>query len=145
MLDAAVLWPLPLQATDHFICPTSRSPLIAADLLLITWALAWDTHALLTHPLALFDAAYVPFALLRWRARLDRRRWIGLGAALLAAGVPALLASLPYLELQRLGLVPSGRSTMVDLALSSFITRGRIDTYLTNRGVASRRPPSAWC
>lgn len=267
------LWPLPVRMTDHAICPPAATKFIAADLSLITWALTWDTHALLTRPLHLFDAnvfhpaplslafsehflgyvplfaptwlltgnpvlatnavillafplcalaayalarrfvappaaflagllfafhgeryvnvyhvhqlgtfwvplallaterwlerartrdalllmvavalqllssfylayalvlfyaTYLPIALLRWRHRLDRRRYIGLCAALLVAGVPAALASLPYLELQRLGLVPSGRSAMVEFLLTPMVTMGRVHTYLTSRGV----------
>lgn len=267
------LWPLPRHLGDHFIYPASVSPLIAADLHLITWALAWDTHALLTSPLTLFDAnifypaptslafsehflgylplfaptyilsgnavlasnlvivatfplcalatyalarrfvgpaaafvagalfafhgqryvnlyhlhqlgtfylplallfterwlerarrrdavalavvvglqllssfylayamvlfygAYLPFALWRWRRSLERRRIVGLVAALLVAGVPMLLTSIPYVRLQRLGLVPSGRSPMVDLALESFVTTPRVRSYLSSGGV----------
>lgn len=267
------LWPLPLHLADHFAYPRAKTPFIAADLHLITWALAWDTHALLSAPLALFDAnifhparsalafsehflgyvplfaplyvltgnavlasnvvifltfplcalaayalarrfvspaaaflagalfafhaqryanlyhlhqlgtfylplallfterwlerarrgdavglavvvslqllssfylayaivlfyaAYLPLALWRWRRVLDRRRVRGLGLALVAAGVPMLLASLPYLELQRLGLVPSGKSPMVRLALEAFVTMGRVRSYLADGGV----------
>lgn len=267
------LWPLPRHLGDHFIYPETASPFIAADLHLITWALAWDTHALLTAPLSLFDAnifhpapsslafsehflgylplfaptyllsgnavlasnlvilatfplcalaayalarrfvapaaafvagalfafhaqryvnlyhlhqlgtfylplallfterwlerarrrdavalavavalqllssfylayaivllyaAYLPFALWRWRGVLDRRRMVGLATALVAAGVPMLLTSIPYVRLQQLGLVPSGNSPMVELALESFITMSRVRTYLTEGGV----------
>ena len=272
-LTAWWLWPLPQRLVDHVIYPVSRAPLIAADLHLILWALAWDTHALLHHPLSLFDAnilhpaptslafsehflgyvplfapafvatgnavlagnavilqtfplcalsayalarrflapapafvagalfafsgeryvnlyhlhqlgtfglplallfterwlerarlrdavalavfvalqllasfylgyalvlmygAYLPVALWRWRATLDRRRVLGLALALVAGGVPAILASMPYLRQQRLGLVPSGESPMVALALESFVTRGRVQRYLTQLGV----------
>lgn len=267
------LWPLPVRLEGHVIYPSTRTPLIAADLHLILWALAWDTHALLHHPLSLFDAnilhpaptslafsehflgyvplfapafvatgnavlagnvvilqtfvlcalsayalarrfvapapafvagalfafsgeryanlyhlhqlgtfglplallfterwlerarlrdavglavfvalqllasfylgyalvlmygAYLPIALWRWRASLDRRRVVGLGLALVVGGLPAVLASIPYLRQQRLGLVPSGRSPMVALALESFVTRGRVLRYLTQLGV----------
>jgi hypothetical protein len=272
-LTAWWLWPLPVQLADQFAYPPAATPFIAADLHLITWALAWDTHALLTAPLSLFDAnifhparwslafsehflgyvplfaptyllcgnavlasnvvivltfplcalatyalarrfvspaaaflagllfafhaqryvnlyhlhqlgtfylplalllterwlegarrrdaaalavvvalqllssfylayaivllyaAYLPLALWRWRAALDRRRIAGLGLALAAASVPLLLTSLPYLELQRLGLVPSGNSPMVALALQPFVTMGRVRNYLTQGGV----------
>ncbi|MBY0275106.1 YfhO family protein [Candidatus Binatia bacterium] len=266
------LWPLPLRVSDHAICPADTTKLVAADLSLITWALTWDTHALLTRPLHLFDAnvfhpaplslafsehflgyvplfaptwlltgnpvlaanvvilltfplcalatyalarrfvaapaafvagamfafhgaryvnlyhlhqlgtfwiplallcterwlergrtrdalalsvvvamqllssfylayaivlfygAYLPFALARWRDRLDRRRGVGLGLALVAGGAPAALASLPYLQLQRLGLVPSGNSAGIDLMLAPFATFDRIHAYLTSLG-----------
>ena len=54
-LTAWWLWPLPLRIADHAIYQ-GGTPFIAADVHLITWALAWDAHALLTHPLSLFDA-----------------------------------------------------------------------------------------
>lgn len=274
-LTAWWLWPLPRHLADHFAYPPAVTPFIAADLHLITWALAWDTHALLTSPLSLFDAnifhparsalafsehflgyvplfapvwlvtgnavlasnlvivltfplcalatyalarrfvspaaafvagalfafhaqryvnlyhlhqlgtfylplallfterwlerarrrdalglavvvglqllcsfylayaivlfyaAYLPLALWRWRESLDRRRLAGLALALGAAGVPMLLTSLPYLELQRLGLVPSGKSPMVDLALEPFVTMGRVRNYLTAGAVGA--------
>ena len=55
--------------------------------------------------------------------------------ALVAGGLPAVLASLPYLQLQRVGLLPSGTTPMVPLALASFITSNRIGSYLTTLGV----------
>ncbi|MBM4243890.1 MAG: hypothetical protein FJ148_08765 [Deltaproteobacteria bacterium] len=273
LLTAWWLWPLPAHMADHLVYPVGGSPFIAADVQLIVWALAWDTHALLTSPLSLFDAnvfhpaplslafsehflgyvplfaptwlvtgnpvlaanavivltfplcalaayalarrfvappaafvagalfafhgaryanlyhlhqlgtfwtplallfterwlerarardavalafavglqllssfylgyaivllygAYLPVALLRWRDRLDRRRLVGIAVGLVAGGVPALVASLPYLELQRLGLVPSGRSARVDLVLGSAFTTARIRAYLATLGV----------
>jgi hypothetical protein len=272
-LTAWWLWPLPLRLADHLIYPVTRTPLIVADLYLILWALAWDTHALLHHPLSLFDAnilhpaksslafsehflgylplfgppflatgnavlagnvvimasfplgalsayalarrfvapapafvagalfvfhgeryvnlyhlhqlgtfglplallfterwlerarlrdavalgvavalqlltsfylgyalvlaygAYLPIGLWRWRRTLDRRRIVGLAVTLVTAGMPALLASLPYLRQQRLGLVPSGKSPMVALVLEPFVTYGRVHRYLTVLGV----------
>lgn len=89
----------------------------------------------LAYAIVLFYAAYLPVALLRWRAVLDRRRVLGLGAALIVGAVPAALASLPYLQLQRLGLVPAGQSPTVRLALAGFVTAGRIRRYLTQLGV----------
>jgi hypothetical protein len=44
-------WPLPRGATDHLVSHYS-----AEDILLHTWGLAWDVHALAHHPLTLFDA-----------------------------------------------------------------------------------------
>jgi hypothetical protein len=50
------VWPLPLHGTTHVSYPAGGMAEIGADLRLITWALAWDTHALLTDPAHLFDA-----------------------------------------------------------------------------------------
>lgn len=267
------LWPLPLHLADHVIYPETQMTAIAADVHLITWALAWDTHALLTHPAALFDAnifhpapsslafsehflgyvplfaptylltgnptlasnvlivltfplcalamyalarrfvsapaafvagaafafcgqryanlyhlhqlgtfylplallfterwleqarwrdaialavmvglqllssfylayaiallyaVYMPLALWRWRGTLDRRRLGGLVIAAVAGALPAVLASIPYLELQQLGLVPSGRNAMVAAALDPSVTMTRLRAQLMNGGV----------
>ena len=269
------LWPLPVQLADHATYPDTPVAEVSADFHLITWALAWDTHALLTQPRALFDAnifypvpralafsehflgyvplfaptyllsgnailasnvllfatfplcalamyalarrfvpdgaaflagglfafcglryqnlyhfhqlgtfyvpaallfterwlerartgavlalatvialqllssfylgyallllyaAYLPLALWRWRAALDRRRIVGLGLALAASLLPALLASLPYLEMQRLGLVPSARGaeTSALFTMEPRFTMLQVRHYLTEGGV----------
>lgn len=89
----------------------------------------------LAYALVLFYAAYLAVALVRSRRVLNRRRLLGLALALVTGSVPAALASLPYLQLQGLGLVPAGRSPMVRLVLASFVTMGRIRAYLTSLGV----------
>jgi hypothetical protein len=50
------LWPLPNVWSDHSALFNRDYAPSVADGYLITWALAWDTHALLTNPLHLFDA-----------------------------------------------------------------------------------------
>src|SRR5262245_46173656 len=55
------LWPLPLVWRDHsaFLGERQETPL--ADFYLVTWVLAWDAHAVLTQPWALFQAnAFFP-------------------------------------------------------------------------------------
>src|SRR5262245_46822030 len=46
---AVATWPMLRAGADHVI---SR---FTGDVLLVTWILSWDTHALLTHPLSLFQ------------------------------------------------------------------------------------------
>jgi hypothetical protein len=45
-------WPLAAGMRDHF----AGTPLLLMDLYLVTWILAWGTHALVTDPTRLFDA-----------------------------------------------------------------------------------------
>jgi len=124
--------PLALLFTERWLERARRRDAIA---LAVVVALQLLCSFYLAYAIVLFYAAYLPLALWRWRAAIDRRRLLGLGVALVAAGVPMLLASLPYIELQRLGLVPSGRSAMVDLALEPFVTMRRVRSYLTGGGV----------
>ncbi len=54
--------------------------------------------------------AYLPYlalALWRWRARLDRRRALGLLAVFALAGVVVGASGIPYIRLRRLGLIPT--------------------------------------
>ena len=46
-------------------------------------------------------------AALHWRGRLDRRRVLGVAAAIAAVGLSMALLSLPYLALQREGVIPA--------------------------------------
>src|SRR4029077_1928797 len=59
-LTAWATWPLLGGIGHHVVDPVAtHGPigwLTLADVLLVIWALAWDVHALLTAPLALFDA-----------------------------------------------------------------------------------------
>lgn len=274
------VWPLPLHLADHAIYPRSEMAEVAADYNLIVWALAWDTHALLTHPTGLFDAniffpapnalafsehflgyvplfaptylitgnpvlaanvlllltypacglamaalarrfvslpaafaagllfafcgirydnlyhfhqlgtfwlpaallftdrwlerahardavalaicvalqllssyylgyalvllygAALPILLWRWHSALERRRLVGLAAAIVVGALPAALASLPYLEMQRLGLVPAAGGAQVAslFTMDPRVTMLQIQRYLTNDGVG----PVGW-
>ncbi|HZR81426.1 MAG TPA: hypothetical protein VFD92_10060 [Candidatus Binatia bacterium] len=50
------LWPLPSVVSDHSAYPFRTFNVVVADWYLIVWSLAWDVHALLTHPTNLFHA-----------------------------------------------------------------------------------------
>ena len=57
-LAIAVAWLWPVMADPAATRPDikAQNSLILADYYLIVWALAWDSHALVTSPLHLFDA-----------------------------------------------------------------------------------------
>ncbi|MBM4267179.1 MAG: glycosyltransferase family 39 protein [Deltaproteobacteria bacterium] len=85
------LWPLPQLASTHLLYGAGESRLVHADVYLIVWSLAWDTHALLTAPWNLFhaNAFYpAPFALAYSEHFLG---WVPLFAPFyLATGNPVL-------------------------------------------------------
>ncbi len=54
LLAMLMLWPLPARMSDHLAYPAGT--LLEADAQLIVWALAWDSHAIVTEPAKLFAA-----------------------------------------------------------------------------------------
>ena len=86
--------------------------------------------------------AALPVLLWRSRGNLDRYRLVGGGLALILGAVPALAASVPYLELQRLGLVPSARGDEVSslLTMDPRMTALQIGRYLAGEGLG----PLGW-
>src|SRR5215470_9109730 len=50
------LWPLPAVMGRYLAYFFGDGPLDGADVYLVAWALAWDTHALFTAPARLFHA-----------------------------------------------------------------------------------------
>lgn len=55
------LWPLPAVWRDHSAMLGERQETPLADFYLVTWVLAWDAHAIVTQPWALFQAnAFYP-------------------------------------------------------------------------------------
>lgn len=81
----------------------------ARDAVLLAVALAMQglSSVYLAYATMVAYGVYLPLALVRWRARLDARRILGLGTALLAAAVAIGLPMLPYLRLRWYGLIPS--------------------------------------
>jgi hypothetical protein len=116
-----------------------RARTVAACALAVVVALQLLGTFYLGYALVLLYAAYLPLALWRWRERLDRRRVVGLALALAASVVPVLLASLPYLEMQRLGLVPSARGaeTAGLFTMDPAITLLQVQRYLQSGGVGT--------
>jgi hypothetical protein len=125
--------PLALLLTERWL---ERARVVDALLLAATVALQLLSSFYLGYALALLYVFYLPLALVRWRAALDRRRLGGLASALAVAAVPALLLSIPYLDMQRLGLVPSSRGEdAVPYTMEPRLTMLQIRRYLTSNGV----------
>jgi hypothetical protein len=92
------------------------------------------TSAYLGFALAFAYGTACPFLLAGARARLDRRRIVGLACAVGAALLGAVLLALPYLRLKELGLVPEYGEAGLDpvgLVLSS----AKLHWYLVEGGV----------
>jgi len=126
--------PLALLLTDRWLeRPRARTAVALAAVI----ALQLLSSYYLAYAFAVLYAVFLPLALGRWSAVLDRRRLLGLGMALAVAVLPVLLVSLPYLEVQSLGLVPSARGDEVSGLISMLprITRLQIRQYLTGDGV----------
>lgn len=70
------------------------------------------TSYYLAYATAVAFGLYLPFRLFRWRGSLDRRRWVGLAAAIGFAGGAFVVASLPYLALRAQGVIPSGPTNL---------------------------------
>lgn len=81
----------------------------ARDAVLLAAALAFQSLSsfCLAYALALLYGPHFLLALWRWRTALDARRVVGLAAVCVLGAVPFLLASLPYVELRELGVIPS--------------------------------------
>lgn len=108
-----------------------------ALLLAATLALQLLSSFYLAYALLVLYGAYLALAAWWWHRTLDRRRIVGLVAAVTIAAVPFVLASLPYLSLQQLGVIPSGddAATGSRLTLDPRVTRLQIDRYLTGGAV----------
>lgn len=91
----------------------------------------------LAYGLVLAYGIYLPIALWRWRASLDRRRWAYLLGAGVAAGIPFVLTSVPYLLVRRMGFVPSyqGDEGAAFLGLGAAFARQHVLRYLTSTGM----------
>lgn len=91
-LTIVLAYPLPLHAGDHVLSP-------GTDTNLFVWTLAWDLHAIVHQPLAIFDAnIFYPFThVLAYSENL-------LGAALLVAPVSWLTGN-PVLAMNVAALV----------------------------------------
>src|SRR5207244_7710237 len=82
-------------------------------------------------------APFLPLALWRWRSRLARRRLLGLLVAFLTLTTVVVVASLPYLRLRQLGLIPSynREGDPPPIGLVPQIAGREVWRYLTGRGV----------
>lgn len=83
---------------------------------------------------------YLPFALAGWRARLDRRRVLGLALAGVAAVLAMVPLALPYLSLRAEGIIPA---TQDAVGLVPHYARQYVVRYLTENGWALTGLPLA--
>jgi len=102
------------------------------DAVLLSCALALQALSsfYLAYALALAYAPALVLTLAHWRDRLDRRRAVGLLAAIGAAGAVFLVTSIPYIRLQRLGLIPEYDPHWVPLMMLPAFTAGEVFLYL---------------
>jgi hypothetical protein len=135
-----VFWlPLAILLTERWL---ERARTRDAVLLAATLALQLLSSYYLAYALLVLYASYLTVAAWHWRATLDRRRVLGLVVAAVVAALPFVLASLPYLDLQRLGVIPAGddASTGTGFTLDPRVTRLQIRRYLTSEAVG----PLGW-
>jgi hypothetical protein len=106
-----------------------------AVLLAIVLTLHLLSSVYLAYVMVLLLAVYTPLALWHWRRHLDLRRLLGFGAAGLVAASAMGLASLPYLRLMDLGLIPAydaeGRPPPIGILAAPRL----LDDYLRHQGI----------
>jgi hypothetical protein len=129
--------PLALLFTERWLerARPRDACLLAAALLLQALSSVYLAFAL-----AVLYAPYCVLALWRWRARLDRRRLLGLGLVLAVALVVVAVASVPYVQLGRLGLIPSYGADEQGPAIGVVFARRAVLHYLLIAGVG----PFGW-
>ena len=125
--------PLAMLLTERWLASAQArdAALLAGALLLQTLSSTY-----LAYVSVLAYGPYLAIALWRWRGRLDRRRVAGLaltGGFVLAT---MLVMSLPYLELRRLGLIPSyGEEGETPIGLLPYFASLPVWSYLQEQGV----------
>ncbi len=130
-----VFWmPLALLATERWL---ERGRWRDAAWLAVALALQMLSSFYLAYALVLLYATALPVALWRWRDRVDRRRLAGLGVAIAAAAAPMLWASLPYLNLRSLGILPSydGERLSLPAAMTPYFAAEGVLRSLGTEGV----------
>jgi len=125
--------PLAMLLTERWLVSARArdAALLAGALLLQAFSSTY-----LAYVSALAYGPYLAIALCRWRGRLDRRRLAGL--ALAGGFVLAMMVvmSLPYLELSRLGLIPSyGEEGATPIGLVPYFASIPVWRYLREQGV----------
>jgi len=125
-------FPLAILFTERWL-ETGRSrelPWLAASL-----ALQLLSSIYLAYALVFTYVPYLVLALWRWRSRVDRRRVVGLVATGCVALLPFAAATIPYIQLRALGLVPSYDDGHSQLGLLPYFSMIAINRYLFSRGV----------
>jgi len=95
--------PLAILFTERWIERARTRDAIGIAICLVLQA---ATSFYLAYGQMLGYGAYVAVATVHWWGRLDRRRVVGVAAAIAAVGLSMVLLSLPYLALQREGVIP---------------------------------------
>jgi hypothetical protein len=124
--------PLALLFTERWLERARRCDawLLGAALLLQALSSVYLAFAL-----AVLYGPYVALALWRWRRVLDRRRVLGLAAVLGAVAMSFAVASVPYVALGRLGLIPSYGTREFGVAVGVVFSHLTVARYLTATGV----------
>lgn len=106
-----------------------------AALLAIALVLQCLSSVYLLYATMFLGLAAGPLLLVEHRARLDRRRLVGLAVVLAATGAVLLATMLPYLTLRSYGLVPDYDDELVPLGLIPISARLHLNQYLARGGV----------
>ena len=96
--------PLALLFTERWLDTAKARD---AVLLALCLALQATSSAYLAYALSIAYAAYLPLAWWGFRRSLDRRRLVGLAAAVAAAGAVVVLLGIPYVRLRQVGMIPA--------------------------------------
>jgi len=131
---AVQYFPLVFLLTDRWLEAARRRDGVLLAIALVLQALS---SYYLAYALMLAYAPFLPLALWRWRSRLDRRRLVGLLVVFLTLTTVVVVASLPYLRLRQLGLIPSynREGDPPPIGLVPQIAGREVWRYLTGRGV----------
>lgn len=128
-----VQWlPVILYAVDAWL---DEARVRHAVLLAVALVLQCLSSVYLLYATMFLGLAAGPLLLVEHRARLDRRRVVGLAVVLAATGAVLVATMLPYLTLRSYGLVPDYDDELVPLGLIPIYARLHLNQYLARGGV----------
>lgn len=129
-------FPLILLLTDRWFESARKRH---AVLLAAALALQSLSSLYLTYALAVVYTPWLLIELWHWRARLDRRRIVGLATVAGVVGAVLIGASIPYLVLRQSGVIPSytDDGTETPVGLVPYFANEAVWRYLTKQGVGS--------
>jgi hypothetical protein len=128
-----VQWfPVILYALDAWL---DEARVRHAVLLAVALVLQCLSSVYLLYATMFLGLAAGPLLLVEQRARLDRRRVVGLAVVLAATGVLLVATMLPDLTLRSYGLVPDYDDELVPLGLIPIYARLHLNQYLARGGV----------
>jgi hypothetical protein len=127
--------PLAMFFTERWLERSRRRDAIGIAVCLI---LQSATSFYLAYGQMLAYGGYIALALFHRRGRIDRRRSLGIAAAIAAVGLAMALLSLPYLALQRDGVIPNfGEVGRRPMGLLPELVDLEVRRYLLELGVGS--------